>query len=73
MDYPEVLPYYIKAVKRGWADIRQRGPRNKPEGEEVPEEVSARQFDLPEEHGGSGEHSGEDSGSDSGGVLHVEQ
>ena len=59
----------MKAVERGWAGTRQRGPRNEPEGEEVPGKVSARQFDHPEVHSGSGEDSGEDSG----GVPHVEQ
>ena len=69
VNYQEVLPYYMKAVKRGWAGTRQRGQRNEPEGEEVPGEVSDRQFHQPEKHSSSGE----DSGKDSGGVPHVEQ
>ena len=68
VDDPEVLPYYMEAVKRGWAGTGQRGPRNEADGEDVPGEVSDRHFDHPEEHGGSGEDSGE--GSD--GVPYVE-
>ena len=60
VDDPEVLPYYMEAVERGWAGTRQRGPRNEPDGEEVPGEVSDRQFKHPEEHGGSGEDAGDD-------------
>ena len=69
VDDPEVLPYYMEAVERGWAGTRQRGLRNKPEREEVPGEVSDRHFDHPEELGGSGEDSGENPG----GAPRVEQ
>ena len=69
VDDPEVLPYYMEAVKRGWAGTRQRGPRSEPDGEEVPGEYSDRHFDQPEEHGSSRE----DSGKGSAGVPYVKQ
>ena len=66
VDNPEVLPYYMEAVERGWAGTRKRGPRNNPErgGDDVPCEISDRDSGDPKEHDGSGDASG--------GVPHVE-
>ena len=69
IDDPEVLPYYMESVKSGWAGTKKRGPRNEPERDEVPGEISDRDSGDPKEHNGSGKGSGEASG----GVPHVEQ
>ena len=36
MDDPEVLPYYMAAVKSGYAGARQSNPRVFPEEEDAP-------------------------------------
>ena len=36
VDDPEVLPCYMEAFERGLAGTRKRGPRNDPEGDDVP-------------------------------------
>ena len=37
---PEVLPYYMEAVERGWAGTKKKCPRKVPEETEVSAEVS---------------------------------
>ena len=48
VDDQEVLPYYMEAVERGWKGTRKRGPKNKPEEEEVSGEISDRDSGNPE-------------------------
>ena len=73
VDFPEVLPYYMEVVKRGWAGTRKRDPRNKPERAEVSGAISDRDSGDPVEREGSGEVSGKVSGEGSGKVPLVEQ
>ena len=54
----------MEAVERGLAGTRKRGPRNDPDGDDVPCEISDRDSGDPKEHNGSGDASG--------GVPHVE-
>ena len=59
MDNPDVLPYYMEAVKSGYAGTRKRGPRNVPEEEVISEEASDRDSVDATEQGDTGEGSGE--------------
>ena len=62
VDDPEVLPYYMEAVESGYKGTRKRGPRNMPEEEEIPGEVSHRDSINIVEQGDTGEGSGEAAG-----------
>ena len=64
MNNPEVLPYYMEAVKSGYAGTRKRGPRNVPEEEALPEEASDRDSVDATEQGVTGKGSGEAAGED---------
>ena len=60
---PEVLPYYMEAVERGYAGTRQRGPRDVSE-DDITEEAPDRDSVNATEQGDTGMDSGEAAGED---------